>query len=117
MSWEEVGIIDPKIRWNGKYTDWNANTLEDMYENTLAELDFYRDDISEIKSNNDDNDILGEADDFGTWLDYVEQKILEACDCVNFREKLLEARFELVRLGRYFDDFVITNDIRFNYEE
>lgn len=117
MSWDSIGVVDPRIRWNGNYTDWNTNSLEDTYEATLAELDFYQDDISEIKATSNDRELLEEAEDFKTWLDYVEQKILEACYCIDFREKLLEARFELIKFGRYFDEFIIVNNIRFDYEE
>lgn len=104
MSWEELGIQDPNIRWRGVYQDWRTNRWGDLYEETEAEIEFLHADIDEI---GDLGLFKTQVENFTTWLDYIEDLLEMAKNSIKFREDLLTARIELSRFAKQFDAFTI----------
>jgi hypothetical protein len=106
MSWEKLGIQDPKIRWTGSHQDLHSNKLGDLFEQTADEIESYQDNIDDIME-------LGMWDnvicDFSEWLDYVAILVADAGgDPDDLRAKLVKARSELRKFKDMFDIFMIT---------
>jgi len=120
MSWEDMGIKDPNLKWNnfGSYQDWNSNTLSDLFEKTYEEIEdcqLYLYDILTL-------DIYPkQVDNLIDWIDYIECLLDEASFDVDTRNKLIDVRIQLSKFKKYFYNFIIqieslgdTNEINDN---
>jgi len=105
MSWEDLGIQDPGLKWHGCYQDWKTNNLGKLFDVTIEEIEDYQNDIDEMQEL---GLWLGQLGDFKDWLDFIEATLEEASNStVNFRSKLMKVRCELIRFRRKFDNFTI----------
>lgn len=102
MSWKEIGIVDPNIRWNGPYTDLNQNSFENLYLDSVVEIEIYQDELDNLC---DLGLWLNKIEEFKDWIDYIEMIIDDSSDNIDFREKFLESRFELLKFRKEFEEF------------
>lgn len=104
MGWDDVGIEDPGLKWSGPYQDWNNNKWGALFEDTTDEIESIYDDLDGIYELGFFDDII---EKFEIWLEHIEFILFEAKSAIKFREELLAARVELLRLRKEFDAFAI----------
>ena len=105
MGWDELGIVDPELQWDGPLINWQANFLGELYDKTMQDIEFYQEDIDDLKRSEAWNDKLEEYCD---WLDYIETIADESVTDCDFKIKLIKARIELKKFVDSFDGYMVS---------
>lgn len=107
MSWEELGIQNPDIKWKGIYQDWHTNRLGALFETTMDEVEDLQVEIEDIRE-------LGlwptQINDFDDWLGYIDTLLGEAAVGMDLRSGLMNTRIQLFRFKKQFDNFAVGID-------
>jgi hypothetical protein len=103
-TWEDIGIIDPEIKWPGKKTGPSDDTAE-LFEHTMMEIELYRDDIDDMRDAELWSNYLDALEE---WIDHIKEITAESAAYTNFREKLVTARSELIKFKKKFEDFAVS---------
>jgi hypothetical protein len=104
MSWKELHIEDPGLKWDsfGTYQHWNTNKLGDLFEKTMCEVEEFQISLYDMMD-------LGlfkkQIDNLLNWVDHIESLLDDASTEFNARNKLIDARIELYRFKKHFDGF------------
>ena len=104
MSWEDLGIKDPCLKWDnfGFYQDWHTSELGDLFEKTSYEIEDFQNDLHVMQEIGLYEKQIGDMLD---WINYVEDLLKDASMEFNPRNKLISTRFHLIKFRKYFDDF------------
>lgn len=109
MSWESLGIKDPGLKWDnfGFYQDWNTSKYGPLFEKSFCEIEDLQNDLYSIQE-------VGlyekQVNDMLDWADYIEDLLKDASMELDPRNKLINTRFYLIKLKKYFDDFTAQID-------
>jgi hypothetical protein len=103
MSWSDLGIIDPEIKWKGSETGKDLLLqLAFMVADIMDEINFYQYELSDLKKLGLWSDTI---EQYSSWLDYLDYRMNKQSEMIMTRDMVISLKCELLLFRKDFDNF------------